>query len=61
MIGPAQDLRRGDILITTDGSQWTLSNVEIVREGVRVYLTDMPFPWLFARKEIVCYQRDQRA
>lgn len=57
MIGRAQDLQRGDVLITHDGTKWDITNVELAREGVRLTIDGIPFVWLYGRVEMVCFQR----
>lgn len=57
MIGRAMELQRGDVLITSDGTEWRLAAVELVRNGVRLHVADFPFPWLYAHGELVCFNR----
>lgn len=57
MIGRAVDLQRGDTLVTSDGTEWALADVELVREGVRLHVDGLPFPWLYGIAELVCFMR----
>lgn len=57
MIGRAQELERGDVLITSDGTQWHITGVEQIREGVRLTIEGMPFVWLYGHVETVCFTR----
>lgn len=61
MIGRAKDLRAGDTLVTSDGTAWTIARVEHVIEGIRLYIKEMPFPWLFASAELVAFTRPEPA
>lgn len=56
MIGRAGALRGGDVLITSDGTQWAIESVERRDNGVRLTVVDLPFPWLFGADELVAFQ-----
>lgn len=57
MIGRAQELQRGDVLITKDGTRWNIAGVDIMREGVRLTIEGIPFVWLYGHVETVCFTR----
>lgn len=57
VIGRAQELQRGDVLITSDGTQWKITGVELARQGMRLSIEGMPFVWLYGHLETVCFTR----
>lgn len=59
MIGQAMELQRGDVLVTSDGTEWRLAAVEVIRSGVRLHISGFPFPWLYGHNELVCYKRPE--
>lgn len=56
MIGRAGDLHDGDVLVTSDGTRWPIESVERTRQGIRLRVENMPFPWLFGTNEVVAFQ-----
>lgn len=59
MIGRAADLRAGDTLVTPDGTEWTIDRLEVVADGIRLHIAELPFPWLFGSAELVAFVRPE--
>lgn len=59
VIGRAGELRGGDVLITSDGTQWTIESVEQRGNGVHLTVVDLPFPWLFGSDELVAFREGE--
>lgn len=44
-------------MVTSDGTQWKITGVELAREGMRLTIEGMPFVWLYGHRETVCFTR----